>query len=395
MSTPNKTVLWQAILNLEAALGRLGGGGPDTGDATQATLVYQPGGVAAKNVYTTWPTLYAALNAAAPTSANGTRSPVTIQVDDSFVSPAVVPVGAYNLDNVALTGVANFNGDGGAAILNFADGASLVLPAAGTILKISRGLMVQTLGTVVPLITVTGATQEVNVYIDNGACLLSLGAAPFLLVSNGFGWIQCTTSEQIGDGVHAIAHLAGGGLTLDAFGNSPIFANAVTGAGAVVAWDGTIPGAQGAGVVISQFNGYVPAVPGNWSPVPNAQSQALDQLAARTPLLPTVAVVTGLNTPYTALPTDGLIEVESAGAFRQVNFEAAPSTGQRHTVKWWSYAGAGDPPPQVNGNGKQVESISGPNASLGLTGLAASTNIVTPGGFAMWEYDGTQWVLVG
>ena len=66
------------------------------------TFVYQPGGVAAGNVFTSWAALYAALNVAAPTSANGTRSPTVIQVDDSFVSPAVMPAGTYNLNNVTL-----------------------------------------------------------------------------------------------------------------------------------------------------------------------------------------------------------------------------------------------------------------------------------------------------
>jgi len=108
----------------------------------------------------------------------------------------------------------------------------------------------------------------------------------------------------------------------------------------------------------------------------------------------TTAVVTSANTPYTALPTDSLIEVESAGAFREVLFEAAPSTGKRHTVKWWSYAGGGDPLPEVSGNGKQIEASAGGTPFAGLSGLVATTNLPTPGGSVTWEYDGTQWVIV-
>jgi hypothetical protein len=88
------------------------------------------------------------------------------------------------------------------------------------------------------------------------------------------------------------------------------------------------------------------------------------------------------------------MESNAAGAIA-VKFEAAPVASTRHTVKWWTQATVGDPPPQVNGNGKQVESSGGtPNVNTGATSLGATTNLTTIGQQNTWEYDGTQWVIV-
>ena len=53
------------------------------------TMVYRPGGVASGNVYTTWASLMAVYTA--------TDGPITIEIDDSVVSPAVMPAGAYTI----------------------------------------------------------------------------------------------------------------------------------------------------------------------------------------------------------------------------------------------------------------------------------------------------------
>jgi hypothetical protein len=77
------------------------------------------------------------------------------------------------------------------------------------------------------------------------------------------------------------------------------------------------------------------------------------------------------------------------------NFEAAPVTGKRRTVKYWAQATSGDPGPQVNGNGKQIESCGGTaSVGSGAASLVASTFLTTLGQESTWEYDGTQWVLV-
>ena len=65
----------------------LGGGGSVVGASTQYTYVFRPGGVAGRNVFTTWPALYAATQQV--------QGPVLIEIDSSL-APATVPAGAYS-----------------------------------------------------------------------------------------------------------------------------------------------------------------------------------------------------------------------------------------------------------------------------------------------------------
>lgn len=60
-------------------------------------FVYRPGGVPSATVYPVWSDLYAALLAF--------DGPRVVQIDDSIVSPAVVPAGVYDLANTTLQGV--------------------------------------------------------------------------------------------------------------------------------------------------------------------------------------------------------------------------------------------------------------------------------------------------
>jgi hypothetical protein len=59
------------------------------GPAGDSALIYRPGGVAAGSVFTSWTTLMAQRTA--------TTNPVTIVIDDSIISPAVVDVGVWDL----------------------------------------------------------------------------------------------------------------------------------------------------------------------------------------------------------------------------------------------------------------------------------------------------------
>ena len=106
--------------------------------ATQYALVFQPGGVAAGNVYTDWASLYAALNLAAPASANGTRPTSEILVDDSFAA-AIIPAGAYNLDGVTFKAVRNSATATEGAALSFAVGATISPAAVGSVIVLTTG----------------------------------------------------------------------------------------------------------------------------------------------------------------------------------------------------------------------------------------------------------------
>ena len=58
-------------------------------------MVFQPGGTAVDNVYTSFALLYVDLASL--------KGPRAIQVDDTF-GAIVIPAGAYNLDDVELAG---------------------------------------------------------------------------------------------------------------------------------------------------------------------------------------------------------------------------------------------------------------------------------------------------
>lgn len=251
-------------------------GAPIPGGATQSTFVFQPGGVASTNVFTSFTALYAALNVAAPASANGTRSPTTIQFDDSFVSPAVIPPGTYNLDSVTWDAVASDATASGGAAVSIPAGVSIV---AGQMRM--RGALQITVSQATDVVTV-GAGEEFNLW-GSESIDLQCTAAGHLVNVNGagaFGYCFVTEGSLAGDGVHAVFNLgAAGGMAVDAYTCS-LAAGAVTGAGAQVRWQDAAPQAQGAGVVVQQVNGYIPATPGNWNPVPSTQSTALDALAA-------------------------------------------------------------------------------------------------------------------
>ena len=245
--------------------------------ATLTSYVFQPGGVAAGNVYTTWAALYAALPAA---STNGTRPFTVIRVDDSFGSPATIPSGAYNLDGVTFEGVTNFNTAAGGAQLNVAVGVTI---AQGCTLRFRGALQVEYLGTTA-CISQAAAAGETNVFVSEGCIFEATSTGPFLHVTGGFGFVYGLDC-QLGDGTHALATCSGGGtLLIDAYANALVEANAMTvsaGGTASLAWDSDAPGSQGAGVIVTNENSYVPAVPGNWpGGAPSEQNSALDALAA-------------------------------------------------------------------------------------------------------------------
>lgn len=134
------------------------------------SFVFQPGGTATGNVYTTWASLYAALPAA---SAAGLRPPSTIQVDTSY-GAAAIPAGAYNLSNATLVPAEP------AMVLTLDVGVTLA-PGA---LTIAGGLFVHSLATA--SVMTAGTTGYPFVTIRQGSQLKCLAAGAFLEVPGGF-----------------------------------------------------------------------------------------------------------------------------------------------------------------------------------------------------------------
>jgi hypothetical protein len=177
------------------AFGGSGGGVEGT------TLVFQPGGVASPGVYTDWPDLYAALPAA---SSNGTRAPSVVQIDDSFVSPAVIPAGTYNVDSVRFVGTGNIAGDIGGAQLTIATGTTFAFGTPGGVCWFDN-IEVTYQGTA-PLFEVPD-TAELNVYLSGGQ-IVCTSTGPFIS-SAGYGWLITKGPGALGDGTHAIIHAEG------------------------------------------------------------------------------------------------------------------------------------------------------------------------------------------
>ena len=285
------------------------------------TFVFQPGGTASPNVFTSWAALYSALNASTPISANGFRAPTTIQIDDSFVSPAVIPAGAYNLDSVTFTSISGFATGG--ATLSLAAGVTIT---AGT-LTFSDWLLLVSSVQGAPVISVSGAAQRLNLFVNNGAQLtMPAGSSPLIAVTNGSLVAVLNAFGRLGDGVHnVITTVAPGSTEVVAAGISTVAVASIGGAGAAAALyvnDSSSP-INIAGATVLLFSratlvAYVPGVAGNWFPAPATVAAALDQLAARTNRIQQINNTTtngqGVGGPTIVAVTQGV--VTGSGLFR-------------------------------------------------------------------------------
>lgn len=258
---------------------RRGGGSTATGGAA---LIYRPGGTTAGNVYATWSALYAVLSTVA--------GPRTVQIDDSIVSPAVIPVAdtPYNLDSVSLTSNANFDNANGGAILQLADGVQLSFG----LLTIGEWLLVQSMATAAPVVTVASG-KECNVVLASFSGLQSTGAAAFFEVqTGGFLWFDLTNCA-IGDDTHPVVRVEAVVSGKPGQANareSSLRANLFTGPGAtdfdLFIDSGTLVGTPLGGPVAALtdaaiLTAYAPASSTNWNNAPpSTVAAALDRIAA-------------------------------------------------------------------------------------------------------------------
>jgi hypothetical protein len=232
--------------------------------STNCCFVFRPGGVTAKDVYADWLSLYAAFSASA-----GTRS---IQIDDSIVSPAVIPAGTYDLSGAIISGTPNINTDSGGALLDLANGVVITAPTTLTF----DGLDVRFLGASTCI--TTAANEEVNLYLRNAATLACSGAGAFLDGSLGFGLVILTTGT-VGDSVHTVLV----GCDIQAYNSSGLAPNSFTG-GTIFPDDSTALLSVVPFTTLqsnARLTAYNPAVAGNWAGTPPATvAQALDRIAA-------------------------------------------------------------------------------------------------------------------
>lgn len=170
---------------------------------SKTTFVYQPGGTANKNVYTTWASLYADLSANA--------GPKIVEIDPTFVSPAVIPSGSYNMQDVTMTVIPSAITGGATPQVQLANGAVL-----NNLEAIADGLYVQSLSSSAAIV-LSGPHQF---FLFRGAKVDGAGGYPCIEVQSGlvnfiiaFGSNLSTGSLFIAGGATVVAGvIANGGI---------------------------------------------------------------------------------------------------------------------------------------------------------------------------------------
>lgn len=137
-----------------------------SGSSSGSVFIFQPGGTATENIYTSWSDLVAAVN-----SENGLR---TIQMDDSF-SSITIPAGTWDMTDVEWVG--NFAIPSPPIIVTVSDGVTLPNLARISLLDIRYT------GTTAPCIDYSNGV--VNYLWLHQSTIRSLGTMPFLSVSVG------------------------------------------------------------------------------------------------------------------------------------------------------------------------------------------------------------------
>ena len=208
--------------------GQIGATGPAGVTENDAfVLVYQPGGVQEGNVYTDWATLVTALSSI--------ESAKVLQFDDTFVSPAVIPPGVWDMTDVEWFGL--YEEDTGDLVqVEVSDGASFP-----NLRQISGKLNVINLNnTTAPVVVLpTGAPNRVFFQLGFGPMgdnpqILNSGAAPFfdasgLLAGQAF---VLRMAGQISGSSPAIQFGASPGTMALNLGGARIDANMIAGTNA-------------------------------------------------------------------------------------------------------------------------------------------------------------------
>lgn len=250
------------------------------GGAIGNLLIYRPGALIQENgVFNSWSDLMTAFAQ--------TEGIVTIQIDDSIISPAVIPAGNWDLESRAVIS-GNLTIDNTAIQVQFADGAVL-LQANHFLLNLDLRSVSST-----PIIT---ATNNQVMLLERGSRIFSDGTAPFIDVPAGVSCLallvlssafETGSRECIRIGAGAVFQVAI--LDFSGFSN-----NVMEGVAAAILFLIIIDSAAQisniqpnflgtfltALIASSALVGYSPANPADWvGPQPDNVASAIDRLAA-------------------------------------------------------------------------------------------------------------------
>lgn len=232
-----------------------------------------------------------------------TKSQASIEIDDTLnPGNAQITPGIYDLTDTVLTGTESVPGLG--TNLTCVGGNVTLQNLAGL-----KNVALKTNSTTTPNI-VMGGSGFGSIYLYNSS-LTSNGSAPLLLVQNNIVlYITLeAASNIINNGGSAINLTGTSTVAILAYSGSSVGNNSISGiAGTTLvaapdasALIGTLSGFLGTldNILLDKSPnvGYAPGTPGNWSPVPNNVSDALDQLSGETHALSgDVTGPTGSNT---------------------------------------------------------------------------------------------------
>ncbi len=190
----------------------LGGGwvpqllGSSAATGVTSTFVYRPGGHAAGNVYTSLPALMAAVALVA--------GPKVVQIDDTIVSPAIIPAGTWDLVDITLVGI--FDGfvttnqaqcADGCVLLNMASVAyqlqlSSVSSAPVVTMADGQGLLLDTGASIVGSATGAPFFFAAGPYVNPPTVIMGLGA--------GFGGTPGQYVLRVNDNTQGVDVVLGG-----------------------------------------------------------------------------------------------------------------------------------------------------------------------------------------
>lgn len=260
--------------------------------AYASSLIYKPGGVSTGITYATWSELYAAFQS--------TDGLVNILVDSSIAVPTV-PAGTYDFQYRA-----KFTARTAQGALVFQEGS-----LCKNIREISGAFTFDTQATTTPPLQFDPAPASPVFFINDGAIVMAdSGLTPLIFVQDS------TTLTVFLSSVASLGTLntntptfklgSDASLLVFASGQSHIYENLLQGpsnSAVQIIYDasstyapshplflGTLT-ATPAGLAANCI--YAPVTPANWSPAPTLTNTALDQLAAKTFVIPNTVFTQG------------------------------------------------------------------------------------------------------
>ncbi len=321
------------------------------------SVTFSPGNPSPNpNEFTSWAAAHAAV-----ASLGGLRS---IVIDDSFVSPAVIPAGAYDMENISL--VAGLGPtQSPITALQISDGVTMPN------LRHIQGPMtidsISTAAVVAPTDTIDGIIMENTVILT----VTALGA-PFFAVPTAVAYeISLMNGSQLVNtaALEIVSVVAGGTVTVRINGQSSSFGmDVLSGAGGTLIPIIEVGNPQGVSETQTNFAGTTAGTIYTAIPVWDLQGDS-------------VAPVT---TTTTGRPFERIYYDASGGTFT-LNAPASPIAGTRWGVK---NVNSDATAITISGNGNSIED---PLASFAL---AASFTLGSDGVSVTWEFDGNNWLVV-